>query len=198
MQLNDNYYKKSGFDRGHMSRREDANWGTNAIEAKRNADLTCIYTNACQQVPKLNRGGSDAYWNRLERFVLERGVIKEVVGTNKITIFNGPIFESNDPVYRGVQVPLSFFKVICWLNDALELRVSAFKLHQKKLVSIIDFESIDIDQNVEFKEFQCSLSQLQVSTKIDFSHLSKYDTFISDDGKEKELTNQIAMEDLFN
>ncbi|HMG15118.1 MAG TPA: DNA/RNA non-specific endonuclease, partial [Saprospiraceae bacterium] len=28
IQLSDSYYSGSGFDRGHMSRREDANWGS--------------------------------------------------------------------------------------------------------------------------------------------------------------------------
>src|SRR5205085_1760916 len=62
IQLSDSYYKNSGFDRGHMSRREDANWGATAEDAKRNADLTCMYTNACPQVAKINQSGRRGLW----------------------------------------------------------------------------------------------------------------------------------------
>ena len=55
MQLEDKFYANSGFDKGHMSRREDADWGNTAEQAKLYADLTCMYTNACPQVEALNQ-----------------------------------------------------------------------------------------------------------------------------------------------
>ena len=55
IQLNEEYYTKSGFDRGHMSRREDAEWGSPISFAEKAANMTCAYTNACPQVAELNR-----------------------------------------------------------------------------------------------------------------------------------------------
>ena len=54
-QLDDRWYDKSGFDKGHLSRREDAEWGTSMALAKAAADLTCSYANAVPQVPAFNR-----------------------------------------------------------------------------------------------------------------------------------------------
>ena len=39
----------------------------------------------------------------------------------------------------------------------LDLKATAFKLSQTNLVGDIDFEELDIDQDPEFKEFQCSI-----------------------------------------
>ena len=56
----------------------------------------------------------------------------------------------------------------------------------KNLVDDIDFEAIDIDANVEFKEYQCSIEFLEKATHIDFSHIAKFDTFkkASNNGEE--------------
>ncbi|HTI61608.1 DNA/RNA non-specific endonuclease [Mucilaginibacter sp.] len=178
IQLSDNYYKNSGFDRGHMSRREDADWGATAEDAKRNADLTCMYTNACPQVAKINQSGKNGLWGILEKIVLEKGAEAETTNsTNKISVFNGPIFKSDDPVYKGIQVPMDFYKIVLWLSDDGKLKATAFKLSQQLLVSDIDFEELDLDQNTEFKEFQCSIKSLQDDTSIDFSAIIPFDTF---------------------
>ena len=184
IQLDDAYYKNSGFDRGHMSRREDADWGATAEEAKRNADLTCMYTNACPQVAKINESSRKGLWGILEKVVLESGAEAESGKTAKISVFNGPVFKDDDPVFRGIQVPMDFYKIVLWLTDDGKLKVTAFRLSQTKLVSDIDFEQLDVDQNTEFKEFQVTVGSLQKDTKIDFSSLIPYDTFDGVNGGE--------------
>jgi len=190
IQLDDDYYKKSGFDRGHMSRREDANWGNTPQEAKRNADLTCVYTNACPQVPGFNRSNKKGVWGKLEKIILEKGANEEEGNTCKISVFSGPIFKDNDPVYKDVKIPLEYYKIICWLSDKGKLRVTAFKLSQVNLVGDIDFEELDINENAEFKEYQCSLKKLHKETKIDFSPLFGFDTFQGDDDDQLEIDNE--------
>ncbi|HEX3081372.1 MAG TPA: DNA/RNA non-specific endonuclease, partial [Puia sp.] len=105
-QLSDAYYSKSGFDKGHMSRREDADYGAKAADALQAANMTCMYTNACPQVPKLNR--APGLWGDLEKIILEQGVKKEAGVESKICVYNGPIFLDSDPVYQSVQVPMRF------------------------------------------------------------------------------------------
>ncbi len=193
IQLDDTYYRGSGFDRGHMSRREDANWGGTPEDAKRNADLTCMYTNACPQVAKINQSGRKGLWGILEKVVLESGAIVEKGKTAKITVFNGPIFKADDPVFRGIQVPMDFYKIVLWLTDHGDLKATAFKLSQVELVNDIDFEQLDLDQNTEFKEFQCSIMSLQKETKIDFSDIVQFDTFEGIEGEEVALNSELEV-----
>ncbi|MGI8636190.1 MAG: DNA/RNA non-specific endonuclease [Segetibacter sp.] len=193
IQLSDSYYKGSGFDRGHMSRREDANWGATPEEAKRNADLTCMYTNACPQVPKINQGGKKGLWGILEQVVLENGAEIEKGKTAKISVFNGPVFKDADPVFRGIQVPMDFYKIVLWLTGNGHLKATAFKLSQLKLVNDIDFEQLDIDQNTQFKAFQCSIKSLHEQTNMDFSGLFQFDTFEGAVGEELALNSEIEL-----
>lgn len=184
VQLTDNYYAGSGFDKGHMGRFEDANWADTEEEALRNGIYTCFYTNACPQVPGLNRGGG--IWGKLEKAVLEKGVKKEAGKLGRITVFNGPIFnKKTDRLFRGHKVPMDFFKIIVWRNDDNEIKATGFRLSQKDLVKGVRFdesldiraEAIDIDSNAAFKEYQASISSLARATGFDFSPIYKFDTF---------------------
>jgi endonuclease G len=184
-QLFDNFYKASQFDKGHMSRFEDADWDNTEKDALRNGIYTCFYTNACPQVVALNRAGG--LWGQLEKQVLEKGIKKEDGKQARMTVFNGPIFDDNkDRVFRNVMIPMQFFKVICWLDDNNKLKVTAFKLSQETLVDHIkfdelaqieDLEALDIDQVTKFTKYQVSIKSLSKLAKIDFSHLEKFDTY---------------------
>ena len=178
LQLTDNYYSKSGFDKGHMSRREDADWGSTATKAKEYADLTCMYTNACPQVPELNRSNKSGLWGILEKVILEKGVKKEEGKTSRISVFNGPVFKEHDKAYKGVLIPMQFWKIIAWLNEANKLKATAFMLSQEELVGDINFdEELQFDQVKEFAEYQCSISEIEKLTKLDFGTLKKVDTY---------------------
>jgi endonuclease G len=177
LQLNDKYYKNSGFDRGHLARREDANWGETAETAKRNADLTCVYTNACPQVPTLNRSNRKGLWGKLESVILEKGALEERGRSSRLTVFNGPVFAATDPVYKGIQVPMEFWKLILWFNKSGDLKATAFKLSQANLVAGIDFEKLDFDAHPDYKVYQCSIESLEKLTNLELSYLAKYDTY---------------------
>ncbi|MEP6848519.1 MAG: DNA/RNA non-specific endonuclease [Acidobacteriota bacterium] len=186
MQLDDKFYASSGFDKGHMSRREDADYGASEAEAKKHADLTCVYTNACPQVPKLNRSNRSGLWGKLEMVVLEKGAEKEVGKTSKISVFNGPIFDDeNDRFFRGIQIPMAYWKIILWFNSNNELKATAFKLSQADLVGSIKFqEELDFNADAEFAPFQCSIASLEKATGLDLSQIEKIDTFTGVDPHE--------------
>jgi endonuclease G len=177
LQLNDKYYASSGFDRGHMSRREDANWGATAELAKFYADLTCVYTNACPQVPSLNRSNRKGLWGKLESVILEKGVRTETGKSSKLTVLNGPVFASTDPVFKGIQVPMEFWKIILWFDLNGKLRATGFKLSQANLVQEIDFEKLDFDTNPDYKVYQCSIESLEKLTGLELTYLANYDTY---------------------
>lgn len=183
VQLTDKIYALSNFDKGHMSRFEDANWDDTEADALRNGIHTCFYTNACPQVPTLNRTG---FWGKLEKAILEGGIEKQEGKEARMTVFNGAIFnDATDKIFRGVRIPMEFFKIILWLDDAGKLKATAFKLSQEFLLGEVNFnesmsideEALDIDKNIKFKSFQCSIKSLSKLTKIDFKNLEQFDTF---------------------
>lgn len=180
VQLNDAYYKNSHFDKGHMSRREDAKWGDTPDDAERDAELTCMYTNAVPQVPDINRAiyGYHGLWGQLEQIILEKGVEKEEGNTTKICVYNGPIFVDTDPIYKSVQVPLRFYKIVVWKNGAGQPKTTAFILSQEDLVGGIQFEELQYDQ--EFKEHQCSIAYLETLTGLVFTGIKNWDTYEGD------------------
>lgn len=198
-QLTDKFYARSKFDKGHMSRFEDANWDESEADALRNGIYTCFYTNACPQVVALNRGGG--VWGKLEKQILEKGIKKESGNLARMTVFNGPIFnDTKDRVFKGVRIPMEYFKVVLWLNDSQELRATAFKLTQETLVNHIQFdesmrldeeEALDIHKNIDFDEYQCSIRSLSSLTKIDFEHLEQFDTFIQNNSDEEFIIKDI-------
>ena len=167
-QLDDDWYASSGFDKGHLARREDAEWGTTMAKAKLAADMTCSYANAIPQVPALNRAkfGYHGLWGQLEAKLLEAGVENEAGTSAHICVFNGPLFDADDPVYKSVQVALRHFKVVVWFDGSGTLRTTAFRLSQEQLVGEIDFEALRFDEI--FKTYQCPLDEIEALTGLDF------------------------------
>ena len=167
-QLDDAWYAKSGFDKGHLSRREDAEWGTTMAKAKTAADMTCSYANAVPQVPAFNRAIFQYHgmWGQLEQKLLEEGLELESGKSARICLFAGPLFEEDDPVYKSVQVALSCFKVAAWYDGKGKLRTTCFVLSQKKLVGEIDFEALHFDD--VFKTSQVSLDKIEEATDLTF------------------------------
>lgn len=186
IQLNDRFYKGTGFDKGHMARREDANWGSTAAEAKTNADLTCMYTNACPQVPTLNRSNRRGVWGKLEMAILEKGAQEETGRLAKISVFNGPVFRDSDPVLQGIPIPMDYWKIVLWLNDQKQLKATGFLLTQENLVEDIDFdEAIDLNDRVEFAPYMVPVATLSELTGINFDQIEKFDTYRSGTGEER-------------
>lgn len=107
--LNECYGNPPGkFSRGHMTRREDPVWGPPETAERGNADSMHV-TNTCPQMQAFN----SPIWLALEDYALEHARSDGM----KITVFTGPYFSSNDPVYFGVRVPVRFWKVIAFIHD---------------------------------------------------------------------------------
>jgi endonuclease G len=186
VQLTDDFYAYSGFDKGHMVRREDAEWGTPMSFAEKAANYTCSYANACPQVPDLNRNifGYHGDWGKIEGEILENGVKNESGDQSRICVYNGPIFASDDQHFKGVQIPLRFYKIVVWRNVSNEMRTTAFILSQEKLVSAIEWEELRFDQI--FKEFHTSVANIESLTGLTFTKIRDWDTFDSQGSDEDE------------
>ena len=99
------------FDRGHLTRRTDPDWGTKDEAERANAD-TYHFTNCTPQHFRFNE--STKFWQGAEQYVLENGAIAEET-LNRICVFQGPIFDDKIDLWSDdVQIPSSFYKVIAW------------------------------------------------------------------------------------
>ncbi|MEM1300049.1 MAG: DNA/RNA non-specific endonuclease [Pseudomonadota bacterium] len=126
-QLNNDYYTSNPWDRGHLARRSSAAWGATGREAKLASDDTFFFSNASLQHANFNQDE----WLALENWVAEL----DVDATDRISVFSGPIFgdhpRSITPAGRATaKIPAAFYKVVCWVNSAIELQVRAFVMAQ--------------------------------------------------------------------
>jgi endonuclease G, mitochondrial len=99
------------FDRGHLTRRTDPTWGSETEAERANAD-TFHFSNCSPQHFRFNQ--STRFWQGVERYVLETGVLAQNE-KRRLCVFQGPLFDDSiDRMAGDVQIPSSFFKVVCW------------------------------------------------------------------------------------
>ncbi len=100
LQADNDDYRNSGYDRGHMAPAADMKWSETAMRE------SFYYTNACPQNHNLNAG----VWKSLEE---KCRALANVYG--RVWIACGPIFNAHSQGYIGphnVAVPDAFYKVM--------------------------------------------------------------------------------------
>lgn len=171
-------------DRGHMVRREDPNWGTEA-EAKAANDDTFHYVNAAAQHADLNQ--SKAQWLGLEDYVLGSA---RTWGF-RASVFSGPILREDDPPLdparpEGQLLPLEFWKVVVMRAEAgedagaLRLHATAYVLSQGAFIA--DYlarrrapEALEGFAFGAWRTFQVRVADLEAVTGYDFGPLRDAD-----------------------
>lgn len=106
-QVGDELYRDNPLDRGHLARRADLLWGSRAEAEAANRD-SFYFPNITPQMDTFNQSGQDGVWGRLENALLA------TTGAGRVSVFAGPVFADDDPVYRDVEIPLSYFKVLVY------------------------------------------------------------------------------------
>lgn len=121
----------SDFQRGHMTKREDPQWGTPEL-ARRAAQETFHFSNCVPQVQELNT----AAWGNLERFILQKQSVKYQLLVN---VFTGPALLPDDPIFvtrlagrKPLLLPKFFWKVVYYTNDGQQLSRAAFLMGQRE------------------------------------------------------------------
>ncbi len=126
LQAGPEVYADNDLDRGHLVRRNDPVWGSPDVAARANTD-TFRFTNAAPQASGFNQ--SRELWLGLEDHVLEHARAHEL----KLSVFTGPVLADDDPPYRGIRIPLKFWKIAAWsTGDALA--TTGFVVDQSPLI----------------------------------------------------------------
>ena len=161
----------SDFDKGHMTKREDVQWGSTVLEATNAADSTFYYTNAVPQHAKLNQ----RIWADLEDYILHTEAVREDL---RICVFTGPVLSDKDPMFvtsvknAHLKLPFLFWKVVVFPKSDGKLYRTGFLMGQKSLLEnngIVEavsdeFESFT-DEDKLFMEFsEADTFQVNIAT----------------------------------
>jgi endonuclease G len=162
-QCGNELYAGNKFDKGHMVRRLDPVWGSQAVAKQANND-TFMYTNACPQHAILNQG----IWNDLEDYILSNADEHNLY----VTEFIGPVFRPTDPVYRGVKIPQDFWKVVVMVKVDGQLSATAYVLTQRNLMD--DIEAPEFAYG-PFRTYQVAVRNVESLTGLSFGTLPTFD-----------------------
>lgn len=160
-QVGEFYYARNKFDRGHLTRREDLEFGKTPTLALSSAGDTCHFTNCTPQHAGFNQNRE--IWQGIERHVLEEAIIQ---GQYNAQIFTGPIFDDRDPDYKSIQYPIQYWKIATALNSAGELFATAYLASQVDVIAQLGIEA-EIPFS-PFKMFQVKISEIERLTGLTF------------------------------
>ncbi|MBW5482773.1 DNA/RNA non-specific endonuclease [Streptomyces bambusae] len=172
-QSGNDIYRNNSLDRGHLVRRLDPVWGSAAEGDRANSD-TFHYTNAAPQQDIFNQGKQ--LWQGLENHLLDHAAEFD----RKLTIMTGPVLHDSDPPYRGIQVPLRFWKVAAFVQGG-QLASTGYILDQSPDLTR-DFERAmagarpgDPPPLGPFRTFQVPVQDIVQLTGLDFGPLPAAD-----------------------
>lgn len=148
LQVGDDLYAGNRLDRGHIARRADLVWGSDIEAAKANKD-SFFFTNITPQMDNFNQSTLGGLWGKLENAVFEEVDVDNL----HVSVFGGPLFKSDDRIFRGVKIPREFYKVLAFV-EAGKLKARAFLLTQ----NLDQLELLELNQ---FKVFQVTLTEVE-------------------------------------
>jgi len=163
---------KSDFDKGHMTKREDVQWGVTPGIALSAADSTFYYTNAVPQHKDLNRD----IWRSLEDYILH---IETKQNELRICVFTGPVLSSSNPYFvipindKQIQIPSLFWKVVVFQKEDGNLYRVGFMMSQNTLLQknhIIEELESDDELFMQFKDadtYQVNISLIEELTGLE-------------------------------
>lgn len=161
-QLQNWYYKANNFDRGHMTRREDLEYGSTPKAALASAADTCHWPNCVPQHSRFNQ--NKEIWGGLERYILEESIYN---GNFNAQIITGPVLDDGDPEYRKIKYPLQFWKVVAAVNASDQLFATAYLASQEEVISQFGIEVTETPFGA-YKTFQVKISEIERLTGLKF------------------------------
>lgn len=161
-------YSRNDLDRGHLVRRRDPGWGS-ASEAQDATEATFFYTNAAPQAAGFNQ--SKELWLGLEDHVLAYAETTD----QRLAVFTAPVLDEADPPYRGIRVPLRFWKIAAW-REGDALVAAGFVLDQTDLVDTR--QGVTVPRLGAFRTFQVPIADIAAEAGLDVGPLAAADTFV--------------------
>jgi len=176
-------YDGTDFDFGHLTRRLDPVWG-DPVSTRVANDDTFHMTNCTPQAHTLNTGT----WEQLEDAVLAAARDHKL----KFVVITGPVLAPADPVIRDVQIPLSFWKVIGYLEGAA-LTALAFLQSQADLVTKIG-QGAHLAELDKAEQWHVPISDIVQLTGLNFGSLEAADIKANDTAEAltPDLVTQLA------
>jgi DNA/RNA endonuclease G (NUC1)/V8-like Glu-specific endopeptidase len=163
LQLGNDLYKGSVFDRGHLVRRLDPAWGRTERVAKVANDDTFHFTNCSPQHKRFNEGKN--LWAGLEDYLLNKAGDER----KRMVVFTGPVLEKDDPTFRDVRIPKQFWKVAVVVRPNGKPAALGFIVSQADLIRpVVEEAAIDVART-----FQTPIRAIQDLTGLDFGLLGQ-------------------------
>jgi endonuclease G, mitochondrial len=161
-QIENWYYASNKFDRGHLTRREDLEYGKTVKAALISAADTCHWTNCTPQHSRFNQ--NKQVWQGIERYILEQSILEDNINA---TVVTGPILDEGDPEYRKVKYPLQFWKVVAALKPDGSLFATAYIAGQKEIIAQFGIEVTEVPFG-PYKTFQTTVAEIERLTGLNF------------------------------
>ncbi len=165
-QMGAEIYADNPLDLGHLVRRIDPAWGETAALAKIANDDTFHFTNCSPQHKYLNENKTT--WAGLEDYILNNALAYQL----KVSVFSGPVFGTDDFVYRNVQIPKQYWKVVAMAKTDGQLSATAYLLDQSQLLADIGARNFSFGA---YRMFQVPITTLENLTALHFGALSQHD-----------------------
>lgn len=181
-QIGEDLYRRNALDRGHLVRRLDPVWGA---DPQRPNDDTFHFTNCSPQHERFNQGQD--LWQGLENYILGNAGLRR----RRITVFTGPVLADDDPLYKGVRLPLAFWKIIAYDRADGTLVSAGYVLEQAKLID----DMLGARAAFEPGTYRVTLAELRRRTGLDFDHLVAHELPVSDSGLDRAPAPRIRIRD---
>ncbi len=160
------YYANNQFDRGHLTRYEDMQFGTAPLDALDRAADTLHYTNCSPQHAKFNQGKQ--LWQGLEQDVLEQAIEARDF---RAVVMTGPVLDDGDPVwdrFPGIQYPVRYWKIAVALTSQNQPFAAGFVLDQSDVIAQFGIEATEAPPFAPFKTYQVAISEIERLTGLTF------------------------------
>ena len=166
-QVGETFYTDNQFDRGHLTRREDQEFGATQAQAIAAAADTCHWSNCTPQHARFNQGRE--LWQGIERHILEDAVDENHFRAQVIT---GPVFDVKDPILSGfadTPYPLRYWKVVAAINASGKLFATAYILDQRDTILEFGLRGVPEVPFTPYKTFQTTVAAIERLTQLTFT-----------------------------
>ncbi|TRD05955.1 hypothetical protein FJV76_08735 [Mesorhizobium sp. WSM4303] len=172
VQLLPAWFVNPAFDVGHLAWRSEISWGQVLPAVPNTAaqilnDSLYVFTNITPQFDTFNQG----IWAALDRWTLT----KHNPDARQVTIFTGPVFATDDPVFNGVSIPRAFWKVVVSATPNYSQSagpssyvVDAFLISQFKPGTI---EKVDLVRSFDPETYRVPVAEIESLTGLRFAEI---------------------------